>query len=1299
MRLLPTSPRRAAALVALAAALAAPGAVRAANKTFSANSLIIPAQLEYQTDLGILGAYGLVYAILAKNTPATLPTGCTKPITIYWAIEPRKLSQYRCDTNTIALPSYGTYNDNDGCDLVVQSSDGVPVAQLSSSGTEVVPFNVTKTSYTDTKGPARGATVSIMDKSAAPLKTVMKYLGAPWIIDATDRQCFLSMLQSIPEVAQYHKNGTGDAHFVEIHSARASFTAPIARLLNQRPPLIGMTGSKAAFIENVLIDAGLNQITNWNAGVVFDLKTQSQLLDTTASDPKGMLNSGKYGLFWGADTIDPPTATQLANLNYFLDSGFGAYIEADSIALLENSDNLQTTTGVSQYTPNVPFYDDCNDRTAGVSTFKSNQKGDCFNYGALSQPWCQTGNSPFDGGQSSYKGYTPLAAWKSGVANALNFTDAGTNVSLATARYKGNDVSKGLVIYLAGMRFDNARIWGERMIMNSVIANVPLASGVELARSEPVGYHNTTVSPAKDAIYQGTYVQLPMPTESDFVNYTPGFTQRWMFPYTAGHLYQYDLSDPSLTGAKSFSCPTGVTAGCPKSDWDSALTVPLPKNRDIFTVLSGSANLGWQKVQLDYLQTRSGCLDADRDGKCDLAAELAKCNTAGVITQTLLPYSAADATQRDQLGLFLQQVRGFCSAHNPKLTGTPVMEPADPDCDDLVKQKNVAKLGGIDHGSPAIVGPSRYVTDAAWVGRPVVAYVGARDGMLHAFYVSGGTSWKDPSNKGLPAGVTPGQELWAFLPPSQLCNLATNNAMVDASVNVIDVFGAFPVDANGDGVIDWTDSRERPTYVRSWHTVLLGAAGLGGPELFALDVTNPVHPVLLWHLDGSRENDGRFDVNGDGRWGTFDKSNLATYATKWFDWNPAGTELAGKDYVPTDYNTTDANVLDEIKFGRYDYRNLGQTYGTAIGKITVGNASQYVAYVATNMVDYGSGSVTPLGFKGLELFAIDLISGQKLWQWERRYTRLDGAGTPIADNTIPGRVALIDADSDGSVDRIVVGDLEGHMWELSARDGRNLNYFQDKNDVRKFWSLPLFGTRDLLATGADATTLADYKVDGGSKLAQQPLTSPIGLGRFTVVRKGLEPYLLSRLAVVQGAMGVDWSVAPFEPGAVYVVPVAPDYNTRIAPPLDVSKIDASTDPRLYGVLKPEAVWKIDLGVGERVFGMPRIVNNDVIFNTAFGSFSGDITDTILEAGNLYMTGTDAKTGQATGTTPTPNQSKSFGGVVVFGGNVIVTTDSAITKKPVPAELKSDGDPSKRPFDRFTPALFKSWEPSYLKTKE
>jgi type IV pilus assembly protein PilY1 len=1303
----PVRVRQQHCLAAALALLAWPAASLAANHTFSSNSLIIPMQQEYQTDDGLIAAYGFIYTVLYKSAP--LPSGCTKPVTFYWAIAPNKLSQYRCDTNTNVVNNwYATYNDNDGCDFAVQSADGVPVRLLQPDNTELATrFTVFRTHYTASNGPDRGGGTSYMaDPTANPKRTVAKYSGGAFVVDSSDRQCFLSMLSSIPELAQY-RSATTNARYVNIHSAKASFDAQYARILNQRPPTIAVTGLHDDKIENVLQNAGLDAIANWNTGAVYEYHSEAELLDSTAADAHGLLNNGtkNFGLFWGADGMTA-TAAELANLDFFLDRGLGAYVEADSIDDVEmNSQRLMTTTGVTDRTGNVAYTDDCNDRLLPTTaTFYSargtgNNPADCFTYGAFAQPWTQTGNTPFQGGQGNYKAFKPGtgSAFLSQVQFALQDGGAGSppTWTIAAARYKDADLTKGLAIYLAGYRFDNSRIWGERMILNSVLANVPLVLGVELARSEPVGFHDASVTPATDRVYQGTFFLLPDPSETDFFDYSVTAPQRWRFPYTTGHLYQYNLGGiPS--GSTSFACGAGASGSCPATNWDAAARLPLPHDRKIFTVLDGSANLGWRKIAFDYTQTRSGCLDADQNGKCDLSEALAQCNTAGVITGTLQRYDAADPTQRNQLGMFVSQVRGFCAGHDS--TGAPVMEPSDGQCDDLARQTNRAKLGGIDHGSPAIVGPSRYVTDAAWRNRPVVAYAGARDGMLHAFYVSGGSGWTDPDGTGLPSGVQPGQELWAFVPPGQFCGhgkLAFNTAMVDASVNVIDVFGDFPTDTTAHasidlGVIDLTSPAARPTGIRKWRTVLLAAAGQGGSELFAMDVTNPLKPVLLWHLGGETEKDGRFDADGNGTFDSgesFSTTNAKSYAFKWFDWDDG---VATTDYIPTPYERVDVpaneTLRDELKLGKYDYRNLGETYGTAIGKIASGNAFQYVAYVATNMKDYTQED--PDGFRGVEVFAMDLITGQKLWQWEHAYTRTMSSGTVIADNTIPGRVALADVDSDGSVDRIYVGDLEGRVWELSAATGRNLNYLQDTATPTPAWhSFPLYGTLNMTASGADSATKALYTLSG-TTLAEQPLTSPIGLGRFTQVRTSLQSYLLGRLAIVQGSMGVDWSIAPFERGSVFVIPISPDAGTRLNAPVDlVAHPEATTS----GLLLSAAAWRIQLQAGERVFGMPRIVNNEVIFNTAFGSFSGDnYIDTVTESGNLYQEGSTAQ--GAAQESIAANQSKSFGGVLVFGNKLVVTTDTSIRASALPSALVSDGDPSKRPFNRATPALYKTWEP-------
>jgi type IV pilus assembly protein PilY1 len=766
---------------------------------------------------------------------------------------------------------------------------------------------------------------------------------------------------------------------------------------------------------------------------------------------------------------------------------------------------------------------------------------------------------------------------------------------------------------------------------------------------------------------------MPEPASRDVETYNPAAPQRWQFPFTAGHLYEHDLSALS-------TALTGQTFGAGKR-WDAAARMPLPGSRRVFTVLGGSAHVGWKRVDFWHDQvTADTCTDADADDKCDLAEALAACGTAGITGDLLkakTDSTAEGVRQRNVLGEFVQQVRGFCSAHSPRITGTPNFTPADNDCDDPRRQDNRAKLGGIDHGSPAIVGPSRYVTTTPWSNRPVVAYVGGRDGMLHAIYVSGGSANWTADGKTLPAGIDPGTELWAMIPPGQICGLLSNDAMVDASVNVIDVFGDFPSDADNDGVIDWGAANERPTGVRRWRTLLL-ATTAAGSELFTLDVTNPLKPVLLWHVGGATEKDGRWDANADGDFAdtgdTKNDNDPRTYAVKWTE----ATDSTGLSAV---------NGVTKSKTGRFDYRNLGLAYGTAVGKVWEGNAFRNIAYFSTSTADYTN--ETPDGFRGIEVFAVDLVTGQKLWQWQRRYARKNGAGNVIADNAIPGRPALADVDSDGQVDRIYVGDLEGHLWELDARAGGNINYLPSTASTSlspAFYSFPLYGTPQMTGEAAATEISALFTLASGG-LAQQPLTTAIGLGRFTEVPAtpvGLAPLLLNRLALVQGTMGVNWSIAPYEAGRVIVLPAFWEYDTRIAYWSEGTKVNLNEErnPRMFGVLRPAAVWTVDLDVGERVFGMPRILNNRIIFTTSYGGFNGDISETASETGELHIV---SSTGDANEAIPT----KAMGGVLVFEDKLVITTSTSMRVKDAPAG--GTGGPAQRPFNRATPALFKTWE--------
>ncbi|MDI1360752.1 PilC/PilY family type IV pilus protein [Methylotenera sp.] len=139
-------------------------------------------------------------------------------------------------------------------------------------------------------------------------------------------------------------------------------------------------------------------------------------------------------------------------------------------------------------------------------------------------------------------------------------------------------------------------------------------------------------------------------------------------------------------------------------------------------------------------------------------------------------------------------------------------------------------LGDIVNSKVIAVGPPRaQFTDeftpgyaafkATYANRSTVAYVGANDGMLHAF-------------NGVPTG---GNELFAYVP----------NAVIKGPTNT-------PYD-NGIGFlanpsyahryyVDATPVKydvDFGTGTADWHTILIGGLGKGGKAYYALDITNP----------------------------------------------------------------------------------------------------------------------------------------------------------------------------------------------------------------------------------------------------------------------------------------------------------------------------------------------------------------------------------------------------------------------------------------------------------------------------
>jgi type IV pilus assembly protein PilY1 len=122
-------------------------------------------------------------------------------------------------------------------------------------------------------------------------------------------------------------------------------------------------------------------------------------------------------------------------------------------------------------------------------------------------------------------------------------------------------------------------------------------------------------------------------------------------------------------------------------------------------------------------------------------------------------------------------------------------------------------------------------------GRKPMLYVGANDGMLHAFNAQVDLA-KDPDG---------GKEVWAFV-PSLVYQGPNNTPAVDglAALTNPDYTHHFYVDAKPYvRDVDFARAGVNPKLIATgtydWHTLLIGGLGKGGKGYFALDVTNPTN--------------------------------------------------------------------------------------------------------------------------------------------------------------------------------------------------------------------------------------------------------------------------------------------------------------------------------------------------------------------------------------------------------------------------------------------------------------------------
>ena len=367
------------------------------------------------------------------------------------------------------------------------------------------------------------------------------------------------------------------------------------------------------------------------------------------------------------------------------------------------------------------------------------------------------------------------------------------------------------------------------------------------------------------------------------------------------------------------------------------------------------------------------------------------------------------------------------------------------------------RLWAIETSTPALKTYSKYVesTAAAAINegkdrRDRILFAGADDGMLHAFW-AGSYDKNAHGYLNNTTGNGTGKEIWAYI-PSALLPYLNNPPLTSDSINESDFEPKVAVDGSpalGDFLVCTAKNGTACTNWE-WKTRLVATATIRGQNrgiVFALDVTDPYQPQLLWEF-------------------TYDK-----------------TDDAG-------CSGTSRNC------------NMGYSRGVAIGTAQIGNQLKDYAFLTSSWIKRkivknadGSDVYDPVttceasntsalcGY-GVSAFALELDTGKVVWERSLPYTR-----DAVNINEKPAVPALMDRDNNGSYDYVVFGDMQGRLWALRFTDGKNL---ADSYTADNHVSNPVYQVSQLDGTGLDS----DPAVPTG---AAEPIGAPVAVYRDLVV--------------------------------------------------------------------------------------------------------------------------------------------------------------------------------------------------------
>ena len=328
--------------------------------------------------------------------------------------------------------------------------------------------------------------------------------------------------------------------------------------------------------------------------------------------------------------------------------------------------------------------------------------------------------------------------------------------------------------------------------------------------------------------------------------------------------------------------------------------------------------------------------------------------------------------------------------------------------------------GDVLHSRPATVNYSRFPADPAQLANDNDIYVfyGSNSGLLHAIKAG---------NDSDESGIRPGDERWAFIPKEffpKMKRLRDNLPLISNTTQKDYFFdgsiGVYQKDVVPTGGRAGTVGDDPGDKVNLYISLRRG-----GDFIYALDVTEPDRPLMLWRKGAS-----------DSGW--------EELAQSWSE-----PRVARINYKFDSTNNPDNVVL--IFGGGYEDR-VEDINPCLMRDVTENDVTQFdigsgtVTYTAGGSctINPPPGSSTSFGRKrGRSIFVVDAFTGTVLWRV--------GAETygnvafelkhPNMTCSIPSDISVLDRNRDGFADRLYVGDTCGQVWRAEISDENPEKWF------------------------------------------------------------------------------------------------------------------------------------------------------------------------------------------------------------------------------------------------------------------